>query len=353
MTGPNVGQPFYTPGSIVNDAAGHSYQANAQGQLVPVQVTPMAGPGNPGQPQVQNANQFAQPQASQQGYPQVATGNQNPAAPQQPQGMSPSTVLRGPGIPAELQGRTFGEALQIYGAMRQQYGNGQAQQQAAPAQVQQQQQPQAQQPNAPMDPRKFYENPEGNTRRIVEETIRSTLGPMLQPVMQQSAQSAAQQAQAEFLRANPGAQQHLAEMSPMLARSTPEQLANPQTWDAVYNYILGQKVRQVEANGTGYNPNPQPQAQQPQNQWPERVTPMGTFFSESSSPSPSALGADPRGGASALTPSEIAMARASGITPEQYATSKADLVAGRMPGFGPAWGQGNTTPGNGGWNGGR
>lgn len=346
MSVPNVGQPFYTPGSIVNDAAGHSYQANAQGQLVPVQVTPMAGPGNPGQPQI--GNQAPAPVYQQQ--PQA----QQPSQQQQPQGMSPSTVLRGPGIPAELQGRTFGEALQIYGAMRQQYGNGQVQ--AQPAQQPQQQQAPAQQngqqPNTPMDPRKFYENPEGNTRRIVEETIRSTLGPMLQPVMQQSAQSAASQAQAEFLRANPGAQQHLAEMQPMLARSTPEQLANPQTWDAVYNYVLGQKVRQVEAN-QGYNPNPQAAPQQPQNQWPERVTPMGAFFSESSSPSPSALGADPRGGASALTSAELSMARASGMTAEQYALSKADLSAGRMPGFGPQWGQGNATPGNGGWNNGR
>jgi hypothetical protein len=232
----------------------------------------------------------------------------------------------------------MGQIKQIYAAMRDRaLSAGQPQQPQPQAQPQQLQQPNGQQPNSqPMDARTFYLNPEGNTRRIVEETLRATLEPMLAPIRQGTVQTAVANARDQFLASNPSAMQYMADMTPMLDRMPPEQLANPQTWDSIYNIVLGQKVRASEAQrlAPGYNPNPAPQQQF---NAPVRSDMNGTFFTESPTPRPQEMQVPV---AANLNPWQMNIARQSGITAEQYAQAAQDLAQGRMPVFGmPVGGQ--------------
>jgi hypothetical protein len=330
MSVPNVGQPFYPQGMIVRDAGGNNYQSDGRGNLIPVTIAPAMTPGNPAQPQIQNSL----PQPQQQQIPQQQQ--------QQPQTLQPgqitdSTIMQGPGVPAYMQGRTWGQvkAMTEEYVRRQQQGNGnaqpasQAQQQPNGQQPQQPQQQQQQSQGVPTDPRAFYTNPAENTRRLIQEEL-APLRDMLRPMLQNTAQSAAERARDEFLRQNPGAAAVMGEMGPMLQNLAPEQLANPQTWDAVYNYALGQRVRQIESQrAVGYNPQPQPQGQSPM---PVRSTPAGDFFTESPSPSPRQL--DNTQMPAQLQPWQHAIAHASGMTDQQYIDAQTAIRNGQMPQFG-------------------
>jgi hypothetical protein len=330
MTMP-AGQPFYPPNQIIRGGDGRTYMANEAGQLVPVNVTPAQSPGNPAQQQVPNAQHFGQMQQVPQ---QQAPAPQQQQ--QQQQALPPDTILRGPAYPPELQGRTVAQAMQIYAAMRasvgQNGGQQQQQQQAAP----QQQQAAPQQQGVPTDPRAFFADPAGNTRRLIQEEMQNTLAPMLKPIMQQSAQGAIERARNAFLAANPTGNQYLNDMMPMLQRSTEEQLSNPETWNAVFRYVLGQKVIEAQANPQQPPYNPQ---QQQAPQWGEAVrqTPQGSFFTESSTPNNGQQQGQFTAGAAQLNSQELMIARQSGLTPEQYAQAKADMLAGKMPGSSPAW----------------
>lgn len=347
-------QPFYPPNQIVRDAAGRTYMANEQGQLVPVQIQQAPSAGSPSQPQVPNAMPtWNQPQPVAQ--PQQQWGQPQPQAqmPQTPAGMTDATIMQGPGVPQELQGRTWAQVKQLWLAARQQLAGQQpnGQPNGQPPVVQPQQAPNGQ-PAQPMDARTFYMNPEANTRRIVEETVRSAMEPMLRPLMQNSAHSAAEAARTQFLQANPAAAAYMLQMQPMIERAGLEALSDARTWDAIYNYTLGESLRR-----TGYNPNPQgqPQAQQPQapqwgqpaaqpqpQQWnspaPVRSSPNGDFFSESSTPSQGFQTTAPV--AANLTPWQAAIARGAGQSAQEYAQAAAALTRGEFPTFGlPAGGQ--------------
>jgi hypothetical protein len=91
-------------------------------------AAPAQQPGYPQQPwqgygqQQAQQPQYQQPQPPvQQGYPQYGAPPQQPqpqfqGQAQQPQ-FSHDTILDGPGVPPELRGRTFGQAMQVYGAL--------------------------------------------------------------------------------------------------------------------------------------------------------------------------------------------------------------------------------------------
>ena len=330
--GQTTGQPAAP--QIVRGADGQLYAQTPQG-LVPVQISAQPSPGSPSQPPIQQA-----PQPQAQPMPQAPiTPNQQIG--QQPVfNATPDTIVRGSGFPAWMQGRTVAQVTQMVEAMKDGYIRDQQRsgQQIPAGQVAPNGQPQAQpQPNgqpavpSTMDARAFYQDPVKNTRDIVAQAIRDELTPMLRPVLQQSVQTQVQQMQEQFLQSYPDARPFMAAMQPHLSALSPEQLARPETWNTVYRYVLGEAVLARQGADTaarGYNPLPQ--APQPFGA-PARVTPQGMFFSEGSTPSPASFGQQPSVTAANLSIEELATARAVGMTPEAYASAKADIIANRMP----------------------
>lgn len=268
-------------------------------------------PQQPGQPQ-QQAGPW-----SQQPYP----GQQAPA--QQPgQAINPNTVLSGPGVPAELQGRTFAEAVSTYNGLRNLYMQQLSTPPALPPATVPQTQPQQQQQGQPAQPQQQqwdWRNPGAAIRQQVEQAIQETVLPALAPIHQQNmiqGINGARQQVAQELGI-----QNFSQLEPdilgMLQGVDPRALTNPQTWRVAAASALG--FRQMRGSATvpaqqnGFAPQ-QPGQGQP-------VPNLNSFFTERPG-STARQDSQP----AQLTPMEIYVAQQMGKTPQDYMAWKGGIA---------------------------
>lgn len=230
-----------------------------------------------GNPQVQNQPQpgLQQPQFQPPQYQQVPQTQPLPQAPQQNLGQQPlnQRIPAGPGVPAELVGRTMGEVMQMYGSLRgavaQQAPQPQAQ---APQNQQQPGRPQGQ-PNA--QGANFWANPQEMIRQAVQQTAQEMQAPQL---IERAASGVMNLPRdSELDNAILGHLQGLDNVT----------LSNPRTWEIAYNSALGERVRSGRAAPQA-QAQQQPQAQQAAqpgfnqlNSGQQYAPASGQFFTES------------------------------------------------------------------------
>lgn len=324
---PQFQQPQFQPAQqpqIVRDSGGISYDSRF---MPPVQQPAQQNPQGP---------QFGQPQ--QQQHAPVQMGEQ--------------TVLDGPGVPAELRGRTWAEMSRIYSGLRDialRANNQQQIPQPQPIPVQQQQpvpQPQqpvnqwgqppqqqpAQQPGS-FSQADFLRNPADATRTMIQhelqQAFQTVLLPALAPLSAQTnqlgMQSAVSTVAAEVGHAR--FQAMLPAIHEQLRGVDPRALTNPEMWriaarSVAGNYALqGQPIPGTQA--------PQPTFGTPANGYPVQLVQqnpipnLGGFFSEQ----PGQAGQNGANGI-VLSPAEKQAARAMEMTEADYAAWKGGVVRG-------------------------
>ena len=333
--------------------------------FVPVQPQPPAlPPGYQYATQPGFAPPPAYPQAPPPGYPQAAPPQypQQPGYPQMPAGFPQGGAvdlnqrLFGPGIPAELQGKTVGEGLRYYGIMREdfirrgqqpqqpqqqpqgyqppQYGQPPIQQQ--PGQPQYQQQPGGppsavpRVPGAPVDPQ----------RQFIAEAIQEALAPVVAPLQQQNFQRIYGEVRARY----PDWAQHEATIIQSMQGADPQTMANPAAWEAAYRHAVGdaivrQRQGQHPPSGPGFQPysfggfQVAPPQQNPQAQYlPPQGAAGAPTFVESPTPPPPQM---PQQG---YDPADEMAARRFNMPVEVYRSWKGGrvgLLAQPTPGIAP------------------
>lgn len=258
-----------------------------------MQAQPM--PGYPAQfaPAPQNPQwQPGMPVPTQHPQPQTQPGQQfvpQQPVPQQQQGMpgiDPNTVLQGPAFPPELQGVTLGQAITMYGGMRQLILGLQQRAQTQPPAPQQVPQPQAPAPQPgtqqPGQPAPFdWRNPAPGIAAIVGQLLDERLAPVTQQAALQGAATARNSVAQEV------GVQRFAQLEPMVMRylqgATPQDLANPELWRVAIRTAVGemtlagpqQQQQQAAPNGRQYGSAVpfQPGMQNP-------APPLQSFFTE-------------------------------------------------------------------------
>lgn len=222
-------------------------------QQQPGQQAPVSWPQSYQQPQPAPQWQPGMPVPTQYVQPQTQPGQQfqQPAPQQQvqaPPGVDVNTVLNGPQFPQELQGVTLGQAITMYGGMRNlilSLQQRQQQQVMAPAQ----QTPHAlqnpiqgpgtqQQAPAPFD----WRNPGPGIAAVVAPLIAQALDERLAPVTQQAQLQGAVNARSAVAQ-EIGAQR-FAQLEPhamrLLQGATPADLANPELWRVAIRTAAGE-----------------------------------------------------------------------------------------------------------------
>lgn len=294
--------PMPAPGPTQQPFTGQpqpQYQQSAPQQQAPVgwpqsYQQPQASPQPPQQGQWQPGmlvpTQHAQPQTQPgQQFQQSAPQQQ---APQGPPGVDVNTVLQGPQFPQELQGVTLGQAITMYGGMRNlilSLQQRQQQQVMAPGPQQQQAShapqlpaPQAgqQQAPAPFD----WRNPGPGIAAVVAPLIAQALDERLAPVTQQAHLQGA--ANARGTVAQEIGAQRFAQLEPHVIRllqgAAPSDLANPELWrvavrtaagELALNGQLGAQAPQTLSQQYGGAVQFRPGMQNP-------APPLQSFFSE-------------------------------------------------------------------------
>lgn len=219
-------------------------QGNQQPPQMQQQVQPGQRFGDPRlqqapQGQFQNLQQMQAAHAAQQMQQQPGQQFQAPA------GLDLNARLTGPNVPADLQGRTLGEAIAIHNGMRQVHLQMMAgQQQGAPANPpvqspQQQAVTQGGQQVAQWD----WRDPRAAVGAVVEEKMNGLMQRLegaLAPVVQASSvgamNSAMQQAKNEI---GPAFTQFESQILASLHGADPRFLANPQTWKVAAERVIG------------------------------------------------------------------------------------------------------------------
>lgn len=282
----------------------------------------------------------------------------NPQQPgQQPQQQPPvqmgeQTVLDGPGVPAELRGRTWAEMSRIYSGLRDialRANNQQIPQPQPVPQPQPQVQPQAQpggqwgQPPVQQQPGQqqpgsfsqadFLRNPADATRTMIQhelqQAIQTVLLPALAPLNAQTnqlgMQSAVSTVAAEVGHAR--FQAMLPAIHEQLRGVDPRALTNPEMWRIAARSVAGNYALQGQPiPGTQ---QPHPTFGTPAGGYPVQIVQqnpipgLGSFFSEQ----PGQAGQNGANGI-VLSPAEKAAARAMEMTESDYAAWKGGVVRG-------------------------
>lgn len=272
-------------------------------------------PQQPGQPPQQAGPWGAQPYQPQQ-QPQQQQG--------QGQAINPNTVLSGPGVPAELQGRTFGEALSTYNGLRNLYMQQLSSPPPLPPATVPQTQPHQQQPQQqgqqPQQQQWDWRNPQQAIRGVVEQAIQETVLPALAPIHQQNMIQGINGARAQV--AQELGVQNFSQLEPdilgMLQGVDPRALVNPQTWRVAAASALGFRQMRGSAQAApqqnGYAPQQPGYGQQP-------VPNLNSFFTERPG-STARQDSQPQ----QLTPMEIYVAQQMGKTPQDYMAWKGGIA---------------------------
>ena len=288
-------------------AYGHQYSIDHLPPPAPRPGQQQAQP--PQQFQQQTGQQLAPQQFVPQGYaPQPQQPPYAPPPQQAPYGPAPqqqpnqpaqqrielndNLILDGPGVPAELRGRSWGEARRVYSALAANWlqGNAPSQtpaqqslaQQQQPSQLPRQQFGQApqqqpmQQPTQQGQAGQFWQNPDQRIADVVRQQIQETVLPALQPMVQQTRAQAVMQARNVAATGMADFSQLETDVVATLANATPEDLANPQVWINAADLVRGRRV----AAGQYQPPRPQVPGQQPQQFGPGTAQPTFQFFTE-------------------------------------------------------------------------
>lgn len=315
------------PVQIIQDRGWQGYPAS--------QIPPLPAPPAQPQPGQPAAQQFPTPQGQ---YPQntPATPQWQPGMPVPTQHPQPSTqpgqqyqqpgqqmpgvdlnfVLQGPAFPPELQGVTLGQAIQMYGSMRQLTFEMQRRQQQAPAPTPQPATPQAPAPGTQQQPAQFdWRNPGPSLAAVIGPMLEQALDKRLAPVAEQAAiQSAtmARNAIAQEVGAQRFAQIEGAVMQ-YLNGATAADLANPELWRVAVRTALGDQVLRGGNPAAGGRPPQIPGATPFQPGTPNPAPPLQSFFTEQ----PQAGGQAVQG--VTLTPQQMWFADQMGVSYGDYA----------------------------------
>lgn len=333
--------PAYIPPPLPqNPQPGQPSQAPPNPYVIPPQPQqPPPQQQHPAQPQPQVPVGYGYPQP-QYGYPQ-------PPAAQ----INPNQVLSGPGVPTELQGRTWGQAMQIYSNLAQDYIRRMNQQQAGygqapPVQYQQQASPaQAPAPQGYQRPTfgRQYPGQQQDLSQVVRQEVQQALAPVTAMTSAQAAREA-RQAAAQLI---PDWNELAADVDQMLGAADPISLSNPEVWESAANLARGKRFRPQKGGGVpmpsvvqtpyglvplqgapnnGYATVPMPQAQ-PQPYYgipvvpaPQAPIPQYQFFTEG--PTAPAVGM----GQGLLTPQERDYARKMGMDDSTYLAWKGGVI---------------------------
>lgn len=330
MTSPNPGQ-YQQMGGGYDEAI-----RAANGQNGPVQPTQQWQPPTQSQlpPQMQPAPQrFGDPRPPSPAQQQAAAGQYVQQLPfmgqqqqyQAPQGVDINTRLSGPNIPADLQGRTLGEAVAIYNGLRQVHL--QSLSQAPPVQSFQRppiqgggQQPSIQGGGQQAQNQGWdWRAPEKSVEAVVDramgrhmEDLKQTLAPTIQGTAMAQISAARAQAAAAV---GPMFSQFEPQILQSLQGANPQILQNPNAWQVAAERIIGQAALLGARQGGGQAPQQQNFQQQPQQPAPftgQPVPNLASFFSEQ----PNQGG--PGAGGVQLTPQQRAAASAMSMSETDY-----------------------------------
>ncbi len=271
-------------------------------------------PFNPQQPQGQFQPQYQQ-QPPQQ--PQVQQTQPQTTQFQTPQGqrfeMPDNAILDGPNVPAELRGRTWGQARQIYTALAGNYLAGRQPAAPAPQPEPQAQQPQAGRPAGPRQGGDFWTDPEGTIARVVDQRI----GTAMAPVISQGAQVQAEQAMRVAASGISDWQQLYPEVLTVISESgaAVNQLGDPRVWASAADLARGRLAGRGQYQN-GHVPAPQQQTRGPGAYVPAQVAPpIGQMFTEAPTPPQHQFG---QPGNMQITPDEEFFQQRSGLDRETW-----------------------------------
>jgi hypothetical protein len=304
------------------------------GQNEPPPQMPQQMQQPPQRPQPQPPQPYQPPQGPPQGYNVNAPptiGGQPMQVPQQQEPgqaqltVDPNSVLDGPNVPPELRGRRFGQVMQIYSALAQDWlqrsqhqtsGGSLPSQSAAP-------EPQGQRvPQQGQQPQPQPNRPQPQGQADWRDEIRGIVREVVAPVVQSNQANQIQQARDMARMAVPDFTDLEPDLMHMLAQAPPESLTNPQVWETAADMIRGRKARM------GYGQMPpqqgqvgqQPSALRPSVPAGQTVIPHHTFFTEG----PSAPVLSPTSGS--LSPQERLYAQKMGMSDHEYMAWRGGVV---------------------------
>jgi len=255
--------------------------------------------------------------------------------------LGPNTILDGPGIPPELRGKSFSEVMGIYGSMRQvvlRVAEG-GQPVAGPPSADRGAPAPAAAPAAPAAPgaapagptkEDFWRDPIGSITAALIPKIDERIQAATEPFRQGATDTAIQQVRQQIAIEFPDFAAYEPAVREMLKGANPEQLANQELWRTAYWVSKGRATQAPAAPaGNGTQPPAAPAAPAPP---PGRYPPqpvvgggqpvpnMTSFFSEAPQAPNSGVGA------ASLTPSQLAVASAMNMTPDQYVAWKGGVA---------------------------
>jgi hypothetical protein len=309
----------------------------AQGQPQ-VQPLPQPAPWRPAAPQgapQDSAPPYQPPQAQPQFQQQPGQLQPQPQPQPQFQQQAPPGVdlnqrLEGPNIPAEIRGKTIGEALQTYQGMRQIVlqmipgpGPGpQSQSQQPPLQPQAtRQEPQAQTQTQGFD----WRNPQAGMRQAaaeaVNEAIERRVVPMLQPLVAQSNMGAIETARRQVAAEIPNYSMIEPQILQRLQGADPLALADPRMWRIAAHTVVGEMASRGQWPQGGAPAQPSGAVQQVA-PGAQPLPNLNTFFTE----------APGQGGTPASAPQlsnqQLWAAQQMGMTAETYAAWAGGIPSG-------------------------
>lgn len=293
---------------------------------------PFQPPQQPQPPQQQQGQIFPGPNGQMQ-MPQQQQAPQAPQAPQLPSGLSADTILDGPGIPVELRGRRFGQVMQIYSALAQNWLSQQGRQPGAappnqpqpPHQLQTQSLQHGQQSHTPsQEPaaRWSWQNPEESIGRVVEDRV----GRLVNPLLQRENANAVATARLIAAQSIPDFQSLEGDIMQTLANAPAELLSNPEVWQSTADLVRGRRQRMAfaqQAQQFGQPPVQQSGFVQAPRSVPAgqfSLPPQHTFFTEGPTP-PAQFQSSTQ-----LTSEEQRWARTMGMSDADYAAWKGGVV---------------------------
>ena len=319
------------PVQVIQDQGWRGYPASQLPTAQPVQAPTPQSAAQPPQPQVQGYPQQYQqqpaqyqvgmPVQTQHAQPGTQPGQQfQPAVQpaQAPAGIDPNTILQGPSFPPELQGVTLGQAIQLYGGMRNlvlSLQQRQTQSVAAP-QAQPQSTTPAPAPQQQGQPAFDWRNPGPSLAAVIGPMLDQALDRRLAPIAEQSAMQAAN-ATRNAIAQEIGPQRFAQIEAPVmeyLRGASAQDLANPELWRVAVRTALGDQVlRGQQPQAPQGRPAQIPGSQPFVPGTPNPAPPLQSFFTES----PQAGGQPVQG--VTLTPTQMWFADQMGVPYATYA----------------------------------
>ena len=215
-------------------------------------------------------------------------------------------------MPPELRGKSSGEIMQIYSALRNHYlqssrGTPQAQPPATP-------------PATPPTPEgadtTFWQDPQAALAKM-EERLTAKFAEMMAPTVDSNLDQRVHQTFNAIESQHPGIREMLPEMQGYLQDLSKEQLLSPEVWSRAYRLVLGDRAMRGAPAPTPPAPAAPVATPTPQS-WAAPWTP--SFVEGPTSPRPAVP--------TTLTPAELHVAQQMNMTPEMYTAWRGGVTNG-------------------------